>query len=178
MWTVIIIAAIALIAIVVGSIREGDFIKGDHKHNFFMSMCCLMLTAVITILALGATLLVSIPVGAGSESRELIDTENYYLAEIVNDKYVDITSDKYNYATLEDGVVHMREIKADDETIIKICEDSYAEDESPMIFIDHYRIGGTFFLDNFTFCKYLNESEEVTFYIPKDTVTTGAVAID
>ena len=52
MWTVIIIAAIALTVIVVGSNREGDFIKGDHKHYFFMSMCCLMLTAVITVLAL------------------------------------------------------------------------------------------------------------------------------
>lgn len=179
MWTVIIIAVIALTIIVIGSIREGDFIKGDHKHNFYISMCCLMLTAVITVVALGATLLVSIPIGAAcEESRKLIDTENYYLAEIVNDKYVNITSDKYNYATLEDGVVHMREITADDETIIKIYEDSYAEDESPMIFIDHYRIGGTFFLDNFTFCKYLNEYEEVTFYIPEDTITIGAVAIN
>lgn len=72
----------------------------------------------------------------------------------------------------------MREITADGSTTIKICEDSYAEDESPMIFIDHYRIGGTFFLDNFTFCNWLNEFEVITFYIPKDTVTTGAVAIN
>lgn len=179
MWTVIIIAVIALTIIVIKSIDEGDFIKGDHTHNFYISMCCLMLTAVITVAALGATLLVSIPIGAAfNESRELIDTENYYLAEIVNDKYVNITSDKYNYATLEDGVVHMREITADGSTTIKICEDSYAEDESPMIFIDHYRIGGTFFLDNFTFCNWLNEFEVITFYIPKDTVTTGAVAIN
>lgn len=84
MWTVIIIAVIALTIIVIKSIDEGDFIKGDHTHNFYISMCCLMLTAVITVAALGATLLVSIPIGAAfNESRELIDTENYYLAEIV-----------------------------------------------------------------------------------------------
>lgn len=179
MWTVIIIAIIALTAIVAKSISEGDFIVGDHTHNFYMSICCLMLTALISILALDATLLISIPIGASCEaSVELVDTENYFLAEVVNDKYVSITSDEYNYATLEDGVVHMREVKADDKTTIKICEDSYAKDESPMIFIDHYRIGGTFFLDNFTFCNWLNESEVVTFYIPEDTVAVGAVAIN
>ena len=179
MWTVIIVAIIALTATVAYSIREGDFIKGDHTHNFFMLMCCIMLTAVISFLAFGATLLISIPIGAGNEaSVELVDTENYFLAEVVDDKYVSITSDEYNYATLEDGVVHMREVKADDETTIKICEDSYAKGESPMVFIDHYRIGGTPFLDNFTFCNWLNESEVVTFYIPEDTVTVGAVAIN
>jgi hypothetical protein len=179
MWTVIIIAVIALTAIVIKSIDEGDFIKGDHTHNFFMSMCCLLLTAIISLLAFGATLLLSIPIGASNEaSVELVDTENYFLAEVINDKYVSITSDEYNYATLEYGVVHMREVKADDKITIKICEDSYAKDESPMIFIDHYRVGGTFFLDNFTFCNWLNESEVVTFYIPKGTVAVGAVAIN
>ena len=58
-----------------------------------------------------------------------------------------------------------------------MCEDSYAEDESPMLFIDHYRTGGTFFLDNFTFCNWLNKFEIMTFYIPEGTVVTGAVAI-
>ena len=179
MWTVIIVAIIALTAIVANTISEGDFIKGDHTHNFYMSICCLMLTAAISFVALGATLLISIPIGASCKaSVELVDTENYFLAEVVNDKYVSITSNEYNYATLEDGVVHMRKIKADDKIIIKICEDSYAKDESPMIFIDHYRIGGTPFLDNFTFCNWLNESEVVTFYIPEDTVVVGAVAIN
>ena len=140
MWTVIIIAVIALIIIVTKSISEGDFIKGNHTHNFFMSMCCLMLTAVIALGATFATLFISIPIGVASDSLELVDTDNYYLAEVVNDKYINITSDTYSYATLENGVVHMRDIKAEDSTTITIVEDDTTKLSDSNKVLSNYKI--------------------------------------
>lgn len=178
MWTIILVAIIALIIIISKSVYDGDFTKGDHFHNFMMTICCLLLTGIITMFTFLMVLLGSCVIGSKDDvSTKLVNTENYYLEEIVDDKYISISSNVYNYATNENKIIHFREIKADGNTTIKVYKDIYTEEEKPMIFIDYYVVGGTFFLDNFTLCNWLNEYEEVSFYIPKDSIATFAVEI-
>ncbi len=179
MWSVIIIFIIALVGFVIYSISKGDYEAGYHFENFMFFLTNIFGAAAITF---GATLLIffgsAIYVGeADAPHYKLVETKNYFLTELTEDKYVSIASDTYTYAVIDNDIICFREIKADGNTHIKIYGDIYEKEEKPMLFIDRYVVGGTFFLDNFTMCKYLSNEEEVSFYIPHDTVATYAVSI-
>jgi hypothetical protein len=104
--------------------------------------------------------------------KKLVDTENYFLTEIVMNTYVSISSNKYCYRVKDKGAIHLNELKADENTFIYVYEDTYTEEERPMVFIDHYVIGGTTFIDYFTFCEWLSPEEYVSFYIPEGGAKT------
>ena len=174
MWTVIIIAIISLITIIGKYIYDGEFIKGNHSHNFSIFVGCILLATIITLGGVFVTFCgTGIALNINSELPYiLVDTENYYLAELTNDKYISISSNEYNYATIEDKVIHYQQTTATDDRTIKIVENIYLGDEKPVVSIEHYKVGGTFFWDNFTFSKWLSNSYQMTFYIPEGSVGT------
>lgn len=179
MWTIIIIFILALICAIVYSINKGDYEKGFHFDNFMFFIANLLIAAIIAgfsffAVFLGSVIYVS---EATDPPKKLVDTENYFLTEIDMNTYVSISSNKYCYGVKDKGAIHLNELKADSNTFIYVYEDTYTEEERPMVFIDYYTIGGTPFIDYFTLCNQLSSEEYVSFYIPEGGAKTTSFVI-
>jgi hypothetical protein len=177
MWTIIIIFTLTLIGTIIYSIGKGDYEKSYHFENFMFFLTNLTVAIVVAgfsflILFMGSSVYVS---EATEPPKKLVDTENYFLTEIDMNTYVSISSNKYCYGVKDKGVIHLNELKADNNTFIYVYEDTYTEEERPMVFIDHYVIGGTTFIDYFTFCEWLSPEEYVSFYIPEGGAKTTSL---
>ena len=179
MWTIIIIFIIALVGAIAYSISKGDYEKGYHFDNFMFFLTNLTVAVAVAgfstlVLVMASGIYVS---EATDPPKKLVDTENYFLTEIDMNTYVSISSNKYCYGVKDKGTIRLKELKADDNTLIYVYEDTYTEEERPMVFIDHYVIGGTPFIDYFTLCNQLSPEEYVSFYVPEGAAKTTSFVI-
>lgn len=179
MWTIIIIFTLTLIGAIIYSICKGDYEKGYHFENFMFFLTNLTVATIVAgfsffIVVMCSSIYIS---GAAEPPKKLVDTENYFLTEIDMNTYVSISSNKYCYGVKDKALIHLNELKADENTFIYIYEDTYTEEERPMVFIDHYVIGGTTFIDYFTLCEWLSPEEYVSFYIPEGGAKTTSFVI-
>jgi hypothetical protein len=179
MWTIIIIFTLTLIGAIVYSISKGEYEKGFRFENFMFFIANLLLAVIVAgfsffAVFFGSVIYVS---EATDPPKKLVDTENYFLTEIDMNTYVSISSNKYCYGVKDKTAIHLNELKADKNTFIYVYEDTYTEEERPMVFIDHYVIGGTTFIDYFTFCEWLSPEEYVSFYIPEGGFKTTSFVI-
>jgi hypothetical protein len=177
MWTIIIIFTLTLIGAIIYSICKGDYKKGYHFKNFMFFLTNLTVAVIVAgfgffIVVMCSSIYIN---GTAEPPKKLVDTENYFLTEIDMNTYVSISSNKYCYGVKDKALIHLNELKADENTFIYIYEDTYTEEERPMVFIDHYVIGGTTFIDYFTFCEWLSPEEYVSFYIPEGGAKTTSL---
>ena len=180
MWSIIIIFVIAFIASIIYTGVKGDFEKGEHFNNLMFVLTNAF--ASLLICGIGGFLIFCGSAIYTSDTTDLpkvlVDTENYFIVPIREDSYVSVVSDKYIYGTKDQGVVHLQEVVADSNTFVYVYEDAYSEEERPMLFIDHYTVGGTFFIDNFTFCNYLGKEQYFSFYVPEGPTGLTSIVIN
>jgi hypothetical protein len=180
MWTVIIIFIVAFIAMLIYTGVKGDFEKGEHFDNLMFVLTSAF--ASLLICGMGGFLMFCgsaiYAYEATDPPKVLVETENYFIVPVRDNDYVSVMSDKYIYGTKDQGVVHLQEVVADSNTFVYIYEDIYTEEERPMLFIDHYTIGGTFFIDNFTFCGNLGKEQYFSFYVPEDSAGLTSIVIN
>lgn len=180
MLSVIIVGILSFIGFMLYTAYKGDFKKNTKSDNVFTTLFCFVMSIFI---ALGAAVLLTIGSAvyvseANDPPQKLVDMEGYYLTEIRDGIYVNINSNTYSYATTEDRTIHLSKTYATKDDTVKIHPDVYDETEKPMVFIDTYRIGGTVWLDYFTFCDEFGETTITTFYIPEDTIGMESIEID
>ena len=176
----IIIFLIVLIASIIHTAYHHNFEKGEHFSNFMFVLTSVIMATVISACGMFLVFCGS-AIYSGQEKnppKKLVDTESSFLAQLESDTYVSISSNEYIYGTKDKTTVHLQKITADNNTFVHIYEDTYSENERPMIFIDHYVIGGTTFIDYFTLCRWVSEEEYVSFYIPEDSAKIAAITIN
>jgi hypothetical protein len=185
MWTVIIAGIAGFLLYLIKGIRENWHKKKEHFENFMQVLLSLVCGGIVACCAAFLVLCASAVYSseATDPPKKLVDMDGYQLIELSKDKFVYVSSNKYSYAILEEEAIRFKEVVADELTTVRIYEDEfykgdYIGDEEPMVFFDQYTIGGTFFIDNFTFCNQLGKETQVSFYIPKGMVSIATVSVN
>lgn len=180
MISLVIVAVLSFLGLILYTAYKGDFKKNSKSDNFFTIIFCLVVSGFITVgacvlLMIGSAIYVA---EADDAPKKLVDTDNYFLTEIRDDIYVNINNNTYSYATTEDGTIHLDKTYATKSNVVKVHPDIYTETERPMVFIEKYQVGGTIWLDYFTFCDGCSDTTITTFYVPEDTIGMESIEID
>ncbi len=175
MWSIPICLLIGFIIVFIWYNKELGDIK-DYFREFGANalMSILVSILVLAVWFMGTSIGFTVAGGPGNiEMYTITDTDTYFLEPLAGeDVYFSVSSNEYLISVKENDKITYKSIIADEDTIVIIKYDEYAEDEKPQVFYDYYRGGTSWFAKNFTFYHYTEKMTVVTIYVPEDSIAT------
>lgn len=180
MWSIPICLLIGFIIMFVWYLNSIGGVK-DYFHEFGANAIVSIFVSILVfaIWFMGTSIGFVATGGPGNvEKHTLADTDTYFLEPLAGeDIYFSVSSNEYLISVKENDKITYKSIVADEDTIVVIKYDKYAENEKPQVFYDYYRGGTSWFAKNFTFYHYTEKITVVTIYVPEDSVASTVYSL-